>query len=790
MGPVSRRSRAKVAEPAPPSDWPRVLALTIFFLLALAAPLAFGAVDRLTQIALLALLAIGVLAQPPQFARVGRTVNLALLTLLALVVLKEFGPAKFFGHTAWRTELVESFGLALPWTHHPEPARSFDALLAVAAAAIWFVWVRSLAAVRENRAILAWSLFAAAALVAIASFAGKSHDPRAIWGLRYTPGWRGFGPFPNRNHTACFFAISAVFGAGCTTWAGMRKKHGLLVLGIAMIGLLVGALFATESRGGIIAFGAGAVVFVAFVLAKLRNRRALGVVFASVLLALAVALVFGSRSLTRFSSAESARISNQLRVEIWRDATAMWKDAPLFGHGLGSFPQLFPMYQTMQLDDQIVLHPESSWLLWLTELGAVPVLLGVGLFFALIAVHARENFRSRHTFYLRAGGFAAAAGLLAHAAIDLPAHRWGTLAFALAALGLACPWRARGVVLPPSRKPALLALGIAGFWALPLYSGGPAWSPLTLDRLLVRQATSGNVTPPEFEQALRYFPLNASLHQAAGMARLRSGTPSGEWRRHFQIGNRLVPGSWRSPAEQARATRQISPGFSLSSWQVAIERGGHQREDLLALGMRDFAGDSAAETTWSSYAEAHPDLLLAYARSAPEPLARDAYERWWKVRGLGDTPVTDAEVQAFYSALRRWGTPEQLAAWMARRPDLQARDSRIWAAIVQQWGDDPGAWALLARAFPEPEFPAPRQPIVREDLERRWKTDPRDLVNARALAHFLVTSDEETAARKIILEVARRRAAPDWFVAKAAHLLAASGELPEAIALLLRPPAR
>ena len=29
---------------------------------------------------------------------------------------------------------------------------------------------------------------------------------KMIFGLRYTPGWLGFGPFPNRNHTACFFA--------------------------------------------------------------------------------------------------------------------------------------------------------------------------------------------------------------------------------------------------------------------------------------------------------------------------------------------------------------------------------------------------------------------------------------------------------------------------------------------------------------------------------------------------------------------------------------------------------
>ncbi len=783
----SRREEPKIVEPVAPTDWPRWIALAIFGLLAVAAPLAFGAVDRFTQIGLLVLLGAGVLVSPPEIARVGQRMNVALLTLLALVVLKEFGPAKLFGDTAWRTELVESYRLALPWTHNPEPARALDALLAVAAGAVWFVWVRSLASVRENRAPLAWILFSAAALVALLSFAAKTNDTRAIFGMRYTPDWRGFGPFPNRNHTACFFAISAVFGAGCTTWAGMRRKRGLMVVGIALIGLLVGALFATESRGGIIAFCGAAVIFVGFVLVKLRDRRTLGIVFAAALVATTIALVFGSKSLARFSSPEGTNLSNQTRRDVWRDTLSMWKDAPLFGHGIETFPHLFPIYEQVQLDDQIVLHPESSWLLWLTELGLIPVLLGGGIFLALFLAQARENFQSRHTFYLRAGGFAAAAGLLAHAAIDVPAHRWGTAAFAIAALGIACPWRAHGILIPASRKPALVVLGIACFWTLPLLFNRPAWSPLSLSRLLVQRETSANVPLPELESMLRFFPLSPALHQAVGLDRLSLfGRSSGEWQRHFQIVDRLIPSSWRPAAEQARATRRIAPGFSLHAWQVAIERGGHQREDLLEKAMRETAKDPMADEAWSSYAVAHPDLLLTYARFAPDALAREAFTTWWKLRAFGHEPLGEREIQSCYAALRRWGTPAQLAEWMERRRDRRARDARTWAGIIQQWGDEAAAWAVLAKAFPEPEFPETSRRLIREELDRRWRADPRDFVNARFLAQFLAENDDEAGSRKVVLDVARRLEAPDWFVQKAAHLHAQAGELTEAISLLLR----
>ena len=84
---------------------------------------------------------------------------------------KEFAPANWFGHTFWRTTLTRQYGLELPFTHHPEPARALDALLVGAVGVIWFLWVRRLAVERHHRTFLAWALFAAGGIVAIVSFA-------------------------------------------------------------------------------------------------------------------------------------------------------------------------------------------------------------------------------------------------------------------------------------------------------------------------------------------------------------------------------------------------------------------------------------------------------------------------------------------------------------------------------------------------------------------------------------------------------------------------------------------
>jgi len=772
---------------APPLPFGTRAALGIFALIVTAGPLLFGAVDRLVQLALVALFTVGVFLLPPVIIPLSKWGNRLAIVLLALLVMKELAPAEWFGTTSWRTALTRDFALELPFTHHPEPARALDAWLVAAVGAVWFLWVRRLAGDRENRPFLAWSLFASAALVAAVSFATRGWDSQAIYGLRYTPGWRGFGPFPNRNHTGDFLAMGALLGCGCVTWAAVRGKWRAAVAGVLLLGLVLVALLTTESRGGLVAFGIGLVVYLTLTQLRVRSRKALVAAVAAALVFGAFGLAFGGPVLARFHSEQAGAVSNAMRLKIWHDVFAMWKDAPLFGHGIGSFQQIFPFYQTFELENGVILHPESSWRQWLVELGLIPVALAAAAAALFAASHLREAFRGR-SFFFRAAGFAAAAALLGHAVFDVPGHRWGTAGFALAALALACPMRLTGSRFFAPRRTALVPLAAATFWALPLLFDAPSWSPLTLSRVLARNALQRDVTLARLQELARLFPLSSDLNHALGMRELsvlgRSAPSS--WQRHFNIAAALLPGSWALPAAQARAVSRLSPGLALGYWQQAVERGSFHRDEVLGLAVAESAASPIAPAFWGRYVEAHPRLLLAYARMVPPEQARYYYALWWKDRAL-TAELDPGEVTAFYQNATRWSGRTQFGEWMRRRAAWRERDHREWARLLHAWSDEELAWQLLAAFAPEPAYPEVPATLPREALETRWEIAPTNFVNAQQLAAVRIRDGETAQGEEIVLAVAARADAPSWFVQKAAHIFARRARLGEAVALLLRP---
>ena len=762
-------------------------ALGIFTLLVVAAPLAFGAVDRIVQIALLAVLAVGVFILPPAVARPSRFGNALIIAFVAIILLKEFGPAALFGTTVWRRTLVDNFGVVLPWTHNPEPSRALDGLLAGIAAGVWFVWVRMLATHRGHRTVMVWVILGSAALVSIVSFWTRGIDPDAIYGLRYTPGWVGFGPFPNRNHTACLLAMGLVLGAGCACWAGARHKFPLMAVALLLSGAAFAGLIATQSRGGLIAAAAGFAVFVILVLVRFPNVRTLAIAAAAFLMVGAVGLAFGSQVLGRFTSKEAGEVSTQMRLHIWQDGLRVWKDAPIFGHGVGSFAQIFPVYQEVATGESIVLHPESSWLQWLIELGALPVLLAVVAALNYVIPRLILAYSPNRSIFMRAGPFAAGAVLLLHSMIDVPAHRWGTAGFALAALAIACAPSGHGGLFPATRKASLVPFGIAAFWAMPLVWNVPAWSPLTLARLLAREQTTPFVSVSELESALTYFPLNPTLHYSIAMHQIDDplSRRSVEWQQHFRIAARLMPGSWEIAAMQARACARVSQGISLHYWQVAVERAGHRAEEVFGIGMDETAKVPGSVAAWHQYARNHPEHLLAYAFRTDEPGGRAAYDQWWSERGIRSASLEESEVSGFYRAVERFGKAEQFDQFRQRHPERQKRDFKTWVALLHRWGADDEAWKIVAAEWPKPSsLPAPPRGD-KSNLAIRWASNHRDFLTAREYADHLRMKGDEKTANEVVITVARLDGAPEWFVRTGAYLLAADGQAVEAVAIFL-----
>lgn len=782
-----RRSRSQ----RPQRDLSRPLALALFAVLITLGPLVFGSVDRVVQIGFTVVLGVGMLIFPPRLIALPVWLSRLLVGLATILVVKELAPAGLFGAMAWRETLERAYELPLPWTHHPEPGRAFDGWLAGMVGAGWFAWVRTLAVDRDDRTRLAWIMFAGAALVAVISFATVGMggpNSQLIFGLRYTPGWFGFGPFPNRNHSACYFAMAAIIGAGCLARSGERKRFGLLVVAVLMLGGVLLALLRTQSRGGILAMGVGFAVFFGVVLLKLRSRQALAVTLAAGLLVGGLGLLAGGKALQRIAgTGAAADDSAAARVAVWKNATVMWKDAPLLGHGLGTFASVFPMYQQMAMEEIRVKHPESSWLQWLNELGFVPVMLSVvaGLAFCLPSVGAL--FERRSSFYIRAAGFGVAATLLTHAVFDVPAHRWGTAGFALAALALACP------ALPEARRAPRLAgavpLGIAGFWLLPLMFDQPAWSTFQLERVLASQPVPPGLPVSEIDRTLRCFPLNAQLHFARGERLLRAGTlPPSRWQNDFRLAARLLPNSWEVCVRAARLCRLEQPSLSLHYWQRAVERATRQRGEVFGRALQETASIPGAMEVWSNYAETHADVALMLAESLPGDDGKRFYEAWWEKRGATVAEISEAEATAFIRVAARWGTMSHLALWMQRHPERADEDFRGWASLLHTWGEDEKAWGILSQGIKEPAYPTAVTKQKKEDVGFLWRHNPEDIVNARTYAQLLESQGEIEESEQVVASVAGRVNAPLWFQEKAAHQLARHQQFGKAVEILLRVP--
>ena len=287
----------------------------------------------------------------------------------------------------------------------------------------------------------------------------------------------------------------------------------------------------------------------------------------------------------RFGSQAEGNIPNNIRWSIWHDTISMWKMAPLFGHGLGSFAQLFPFYQTVIIEDATVLHPESSWLLWLAELGALPVAAGAIALAVFIWKNGRASAGSERGYFLRAGALAAVAALLCHGVWDVPAHRWATAGFALAALAVACPPHARSPRQKLGRAHALVPFAVAAFWALPFFAVLPEWSPESLRRLLaLNSLTPARVPDFALQDSARFFPLSARLHQAIGVRALFAGnSPAAAWQQ-FRIADRLAPNGWDLAASQAWIARRYSAGWrSIIGALRSSERAGTRRKFFALL---------------------------------------------------------------------------------------------------------------------------------------------------------------------------------------------------------------
>jgi O-antigen ligase len=108
------------------------------------------------------------------------------------------------------------------------------------------------------------------------------------------------------------------------------------------------------------------------------------------------------------------------RLSIWVDTFQIFKDFPLFGSGLGTFLQIFPMYRSFHTRG-LVTHAENDFLQLASETGILGIGLLVGLFLYLF-VRAVSRIRSlpygEPERYVGIGGLVGILALMFHSIVE------------------------------------------------------------------------------------------------------------------------------------------------------------------------------------------------------------------------------------------------------------------------------------------------------------------------------------------------------------------------------------
>ncbi|MBI5246015.1 MAG: O-antigen ligase family protein [Elusimicrobia bacterium] len=268
-----------------------------------------------------------------------------------------------------------------------------------------------------------------------------------------------FGSYYNRDHAANIMLVSLAAGVGL-----FFSRPGKLLAGALVVVVIGLALCTSEASLMAIPLAASAVSFIGADFARSPRRRRLR---AAAALAGAVLTIFFAYFHVAASADAGALVAKNVmgRLSIYGDAWRWWRDAPLFGTGLGGFETIYPSYQDLTLLGTAA-HAHSDWIEFALETGIFGL---IGAFIAaglavLISARTWREARSSEMRALIGGSLAATAVFAAHSLFDfsfqIPANAvffFGVLGFLLSAPSWADKSVVRAPELRPSAGAALLA---------------------------------------------------------------------------------------------------------------------------------------------------------------------------------------------------------------------------------------------------------------------------------------------------------------------------------------------
>jgi O-antigen ligase len=295
------------------------------------------------------------------------------------------------------------------------------ALLYCAYAMLCFLSAQALQRSSQARTVAVILALYGFTIAALALLQGIAPNGKLFWVRQPSMGGAIYGPYVNHNHYAGLMEmlVPILLVLSLTRLVGDKER---LASGVAAA-IMVGTIFLSGSRGGMLAI----FVELAFFAGVLLRRRkathiALGVVaFAVVLVGLLTWL--GGKELTaRVSSISTearTELSGGMRLSIDRDALRMFRNKPVLGWGLGTFPVVYPQYRSFYTNF-FVNEAHNDYLQLLSEMG----LLGFGVMIWFLIVLYRsampkiENWMSDVSSAVTLACTLGITGILVHSLLD------------------------------------------------------------------------------------------------------------------------------------------------------------------------------------------------------------------------------------------------------------------------------------------------------------------------------------------------------------------------------------
>ncbi len=208
-----------------------------------------------------------------------------------------------------------------------------------------------------------------AALAGFALLQGISSNGKLYWIRQPRSGGWIYGPYVNHNHYAGLMEMLVPIPliVALTRLAPAKVR----AVAAATAAVMVGTIFLSGSRGGMLAIVAELIILAALLVKQKRGlRTAIGIgVFLAIVVGLLV-WIGGAELSQRIATAGPghSELSSDIRSYINRDGFRMFLKKPVVGWGLGTFPIVYPQFRTFYTNF-FVNEAHNDYLQLLVEMG-------------------------------------------------------------------------------------------------------------------------------------------------------------------------------------------------------------------------------------------------------------------------------------------------------------------------------------------------------------------------------------------------------------------------------------